>query len=118
MKNLLTTTSNNTLSDAVAALPDQLACYFLDWTVEFDGKLHFGVGRFLLVDVGEIAGHGTDIELIFCCVIHQGFLTLDATHIVVTELGGIPSPLVDLTCHISVPTLTLQFAALIPRVRL
>ena len=31
------------------------------WTVEFDVKFLFGVGRYILVDLGEIAEHGTEV---------------------------------------------------------
>ena len=40
--------------------------------------------------LGEIAGHGADVELVFPCAIHQGFLPLDALLIVLGELGAIP----------------------------
>ena len=78
-------------------------------------KANLGLLNLML---GEIAGHGTDIELVFSHVIHQGFLALDVTFVVQLWLGAIPSPLVHLACHISVPTLTFQFTAFIPRVGL
>ena len=77
-------------------------------TAEFGVEFHFGVWRHVLVDLSEIAGHGIGVELIFCRVIHQGSLVLNA----------IPSPLVHFTWHILVPTLTSQFDAFVARVEL
>ena len=87
-------------------------------TVEFDVEFHFGVGRHVLIDLGEIAGHGTDIELVFTRAIHHGLVALDTTLVVLLVLGAIPSPLVHLARHISVPPLAFQFAAFVPRVGL
>ena len=38
--------------------------------VELDVELYLGVGGHVLIDLGEIAGQGADVELVFSCVIH------------------------------------------------
>ena len=81
-------------------------------------EFHLGVGRHVLIDLGEVAGQGADVELVLSRVIHQGFLALDAGLIVFGGLAGIPSPLLHLTSHISVSALTFQFAKFVPQVGL
>ena len=59
-------------------------------TVEFNVDFYLSVGGHVLVNLGEIAGHGADIELVFSHVIHQGFLAQDAPLLYSASL--VPSP--------------------------